>query len=109
MGIRSEGAPAAANVEEVVSGLKVELGADDGELVGLELFEGLGFGEGGDDAGGVDHARAEEPGEGQGVLEREIGKRRTLLGTIRRSRRLLRGTDASEYGREKGSEGDVLS
>ena len=35
--------------------------ADDGELVVLELLEGLLAGDVGDDAGSVDHAGAEEP------------------------------------------------
>lgn len=45
----------------LVGRLEVELVADDGELVVLELFEGLFLVDVEDDAGGVDHTRAKEP------------------------------------------------
>lgn len=57
----SKSAPAAANVEEVILGLKVELLADNGELIILELFERLRLRERGRDTGSVNHARTEEP------------------------------------------------
>lgn len=56
-----EGAPAAADVEEPVLGLKIEFVAYEVELVVLQLFERLFPVDVHDDAGGVDHARAEEP------------------------------------------------
>lgn len=52
--------PSTAYVENFVAGLEVEFPADDLELVVLELLEGLVGAWGGDDAGCVYHARAEE-------------------------------------------------
>lgn len=57
-----EGAPAGANVKHGLSFLELELLADDGHLVVLELLEGLLARRVGDDAGGVNHAGTEEPG-----------------------------------------------
>lgn len=57
-----EGAPAGANVEHGLALLELKLLADDGHLVVLELLEGFLAGRVGDDARGVDHAGAEEPG-----------------------------------------------
>lgn len=60
-GVRDEGAPPAANVEQRVFGLEAQFLAHDGEFVVLELFERLLLVGVADDARGVDHARAEEP------------------------------------------------
>ncbi|KAI3480724.1 hypothetical protein L1887_57203 [Cichorium endivia] len=56
-----EGAPAASDVEHAVLLLQVELGADEVELVVLQLLERLRLVGVRDDARGVDHLRAEEP------------------------------------------------
>jgi len=56
-----EGTPATAEVEHAVTSLKSNLLADDGELVVLQLLEGLFLVDFRDDTRGVDHARAEEP------------------------------------------------
>ncbi len=50
-------------VAETGVGVRTDLLADDGELVVLELLEGLFAGDVSDDTGGIDHAGAEEPGE----------------------------------------------
>lgn len=60
-GVFREGAPAAADIEEGVAGFESDFLADDGQFVVLQLFEGFFGCYGGDYAGGVDHARAEEP------------------------------------------------
>lgn len=59
--VLGEGAPAAADVEHPVAGLDVDLLADDGQLVVLQLLQGLLAVDVGDDARRVDHARAQEP------------------------------------------------
>lgn len=56
-----EGTPSAPNVQHTLSGLKVNLLADDGELVVLELLEGLLLVDIRNDTGGVDHTWAQEP------------------------------------------------
>lgn len=60
-GVFRESAPAAAKVENGVTGLQANLFAHNRELVILELLEGLFLVDIADEAGGVDHARAEEP------------------------------------------------
>jgi hypothetical protein len=59
--VLGESAPSAADVEEFLTGLEINLFANDTELVILELFEGLFAVDVGYYARGVDHARAEEP------------------------------------------------
>ena len=60
-GEAGESAPTAANVEQSLSLLKVNLLADNGELVILELFQSLLLVDVRDDTGGIYHARAKEP------------------------------------------------
>lgn len=60
-GVCNEGSPTASDVEELVTGLESELFTDGRELVVLHLLEGLFDVRVADDAGGVDHAWAEEP------------------------------------------------
>lgn len=57
-----ESAPATAEVEHAITSLEGNLLADNGELVVLQLLEGLFLVDVGDDTRGVNHARAEEPG-----------------------------------------------
>lgn len=54
-------APPATNIEHSLALLKTDLLADNGKLVVLELFEAFLLVDVGDDTGGVDHARTEEP------------------------------------------------
>ena len=63
----SERAPAAADVEQAVLGLQVELRADESELVVLQFFERLSASEVLDDTRGVNHTRTQEPGIGGGL------------------------------------------
>jgi hypothetical protein len=51
-----EGAPPTSDIKKAISGLKIELLADNSELVVLELLESLGFGKGSHYARCVDHA-----------------------------------------------------
>lgn len=60
-GKRSQCSPSAPNIQHPVPLLQVELLADHGELVVLQLLEGLLAGDIGDDAGSVDHAGSKEP------------------------------------------------
>lgn len=60
-GKAGEGAPATADIQEPLVLLEADLLAHDGQLVVLELLEALLPVDVGDDAGGVDHARAQEP------------------------------------------------
>lgn len=96
---RAEGAPAAADIEQAVLGLEVELRAHEGKLVVLQFLERLRARNVLDNTRGVDHARAQEPI----VLARFIGRvgkdklvrtRSEMDGgngsTIRRSHRRLR-------------------
>jgi len=53
--------PTAANVEHLLAPLEADLLTYDSHLVVLKLFERLLLVDVGDDTGGVDHARAEEP------------------------------------------------
>jgi hypothetical protein len=55
-------APATADIEHGLALLEIELFADDGHLVVLELLEGFLLGRVRDNTAGVDHARAVEPG-----------------------------------------------
>jgi hypothetical protein len=57
----SKGSPSATNVKKSVGRLKVELLADELELVVLELLERLGSGDVPDESGGVDHPWSKEP------------------------------------------------
>lgn len=56
-----ESSPTAANVEHSLALLEIDLLADNGELVILELLEALLLVDIRDNAGGVDHAWAKEP------------------------------------------------
>ena len=56
-----ERAPTAPDIEHLLALLEPDLLAHDGEFVVLQLLEGFFGRDGGDDAGGVDHAGAEEP------------------------------------------------
>lgn len=58
----SKGTPTTSNVEDAVLLLQIELGADEVELVVLQFLECLGLVGVRDDAGSVNHLRAEEPG-----------------------------------------------
>lgn len=60
-GVFSKGSPAAAKIKDPVTGLKTNLLANNGQLVVLELLEGLLPVDIADHTGGVDHAWAEEP------------------------------------------------
>jgi hypothetical protein len=53
--------PTASEIKHLLARLQVNLGANDLELVVLELLESLLLGDVGDDTGSVDHARAQEP------------------------------------------------
>lgn len=55
-------APSAAKIEDLVTGLDVDLFTDDGEFVVLHLFKGFLLVDVADDTGRVDHAGAKEPG-----------------------------------------------
>ena len=57
----SESAPAAADVEHALILLQTDLLADHGQLIVLELLQGLLSVDVGDDTGGVDHAGPEKP------------------------------------------------
>ena len=57
-----EGTPATAKVEHGVTGFHANLLTDDGQFVVLELLERFFLVDVTDEAGGVDHARAQEPG-----------------------------------------------
>jgi hypothetical protein len=61
-GVLGEGSPATAEIENLVTGLGANLLTDDGQLVVLKLLEGLLRVDIADNAGGVDHAGAKEPG-----------------------------------------------
>lgn len=115
-GERAEGAPAAADIEQTVLGLQVELRAHKGKLVVLQFLERLRARDVLDNTRGVDHARAQEPI----VLARFIGRvgkdklvrtRSEMDGgngsTIRRSHRRLRCVERKKvnlerYGRGRG-------
>ena len=56
-----EGAPSAANVEHALPALEPNLLAHDAQLVILQLLQAFFLGDVRDDAGGVDHARTQEP------------------------------------------------
>jgi hypothetical protein len=56
-----KGSPATANIEQLLALLELDLLADNGELVVLELLKGLLLVDIGDNARGVDHAWAQEP------------------------------------------------
>jgi hypothetical protein len=56
-----ESTPATADIEHGLALLEIELFADDGHLVVLELLESFLLGRVRDNTAGVDHARAEEP------------------------------------------------
>lgn len=60
-GESSKSSPTTADVEEALALLEVDLLANDGHLVVLELLESLLLGNVGDDTRGVDHTRAQEP------------------------------------------------
>ena len=53
--------PSAADVKHSLALLKIDLLADNGELVVLKLLKGLLLVDVGDDTRGIDHARAKEP------------------------------------------------
>jgi len=76
----SKSSPSTSNVEQLVGRLKVELLADELELVVLEFLESLGSGDVLDDSGGVDHPGSEEPREGEAERVRmgvwKVGGRR---------------------------------
>lgn len=57
-----QGTPAAANVQHGLAFLEADLLANNGHLVILQFLEGFFTIGVGDDSGGVDHARAKEPG-----------------------------------------------
>lgn len=60
-GKSSKSSPTTADVEEALALLEVDLLANDGHLVVLELLESLLLGNVGDDTRGVNHTRAQEP------------------------------------------------
>lgn len=60
-GVFGESAPATADVEHLVTGLDIDLLAHNGQLVVLELLQGLLLVDVGNDARGVDHTRTKEP------------------------------------------------
>lgn len=61
-GVLSKSSPAAAKIEDLVTGLNTNLLANNGQLVVLELLEGLLLVDITNNTGGVDHAWAKEPG-----------------------------------------------
>lgn len=61
-GVLGESSPATAEIKNLVTGLGTNLLTDNGQLVVLELLEGLLRVDVTDNTGGVDHAGAKEPG-----------------------------------------------
>jgi len=61
-GVLGEGAPAAAEIENLVTGPDADLLADDGQLVVLQLLERLLGVDIANNTRGIDHAGAKEPG-----------------------------------------------
>lgn len=61
-GVLGKGAPATAEIENLVTGLGADLLTDDGQLVVLQLLERLLGVDIADNTGSVDHAGAKEPG-----------------------------------------------
>lgn len=60
-GVLSKGSPAAAKIEDLVTGLNTNFLTNNGQLVVLELLKGLLLVDVTDDTGCVDHAWAKEP------------------------------------------------